>query len=916
LARISGTDRVAIVVVHGVADQKPGETARAVADLLIAVPSGQASYTLDGADDLGLRVPALGPSEAAARLWDVAGSNLPVKPQAKAAGTVPERATPVRARPGEPVPVEASVAGPAGGLGKALRQSLTSDLNRPRPAPAPATPAPAAPAPAAPEAAASVAEPAHRAGGAAAGAGDATAPRLSDVDVDFSDFLLAKAVRNRMPAATFETQRLRLRRQGEGREQSVDVYEMYWADLSRLASGISRIVTELFTLIFRLSLLGRDTVAAAVREFAADGTGGRRWPGLGATQALLDWIFSRVLGLLALQLLMLVLIIVPAGFGMLVPKVVETAGVALVFAWPALALAWLAYRFERPWHWLVAALAAAAAVIATWPHLPALAGASHWIVGLSWLVVLSAAYEWLLRICEERFPLSRPMGWLLWLAVLVVVLRAAAHLDRQGVAGLAGEFGLAVFSFGALRGVEVVLLAIVACWGLMSIVLVAWLILGYACGRGHGFKGRATVATGRLGLFASLGFFLALLMAAWAVLVPLLARAVGSMLYVPAFFSSAPGRAVTTAACFLEDRYRNSTEPFALIVLLLLELALYVGIGFLPSLAAEAGVLKGRAERLGRWLTVTYRHLDFVVLALVTLSVLCGVVVTVTLVAGPLRLGARLPSLAPLLTGWSTLVQALSQQYLGPLTLILAAASVTVALSVLGRLLSRYVPWLRAPLDAALDVDNHFREFPRLAIPRARIFARFAALLQQVALQGYDRIVIVSHSQGTVISAEMMRYLTARGRQVGDPGRAARLGRSLAGRVRLLTLGSPLRQLYAGRFPVLYQWMLHPESAHIGPTPAAVGVERWINAYTSGDYIGRWLWSRPPRAGVDPSDAMIDQLDRPDDVYLASESAARLREALRGQTHLDACLGPGAHTHYFEPDQALVAAIVDQLVSE
>jgi hypothetical protein len=35
-----------------------------------------------------------------------------------------------------------------------------------------------------------------------------------------------------------------------------DVFEMYWADLSRLGGGATRILTELFTLLFHLSKLG------------------------------------------------------------------------------------------------------------------------------------------------------------------------------------------------------------------------------------------------------------------------------------------------------------------------------------------------------------------------------------------------------------------------------------------------------------------------------------------------------------------------------------------------------------------------------------------------------------------------------------------------------------------------------------
>ncbi len=80
-------------------------------------------------------------------------------------------------------------------------------------------------------------------------------------------------------------------------------------------------------------------------------------------------------------------------------------------------------------------------------------------------------------------------------------------------------------------------------------------------------------------------------------------------------------------------------------------------------------------------------------------------------------------------------------------------------------------------------------------------------------------MVIVSHSQGTVITADLMHYLRARSLALNEPNvlntprQAAASARELGGwlgedRVKLLTMGSPLRQLYAARFPVPYRWML------------------------------------------------------------------------------------------------------------
>ena len=143
---------------------------------------------------------------------------------------------------------------------------------------------------------------------------------------------------------------------------------------------------------------------------------------------------------------------------------------------------------------------------------------------------------------------------------------------------------------------------------------------------------------------------------------------------------------------------------------------------------------------------------------------------------------------------------------------VIAAGTLLAAFTAIGGLLSRYLPGLRAPLDAALDVDNHFREFPRNAIPRARIFARYVALLDHLREQGYTRIVIAAHSQGTVISADLLRYLLSRqtpggGTTATDAPITQRVGDYLRDikDARLLTYGCPLRQLYAERFPTRYE---------------------------------------------------------------------------------------------------------------
>jgi hypothetical protein len=78
--------------------------------------------------------------------------------------------------------------------------------------------------------------------------------------------------------------------------------------------------------------------------------------------------------------------------------------------------------------------------------------------------------------------------------------------------------------FAALRALEFVLAATVLWWGAAGAGLVPWLLAGQACSRSNGFEGGASVATGRLGLFVSMGLFVVLTMAAWAALTPLLGQ--------------------------------------------------------------------------------------------------------------------------------------------------------------------------------------------------------------------------------------------------------------------------------------------------------------------------------------------------------------------------------------------------------
>ena len=202
----------------------------------------------------------------------------------------------------------------------------------------------------------------------------------------------------------------------------------------------------------------------------------------------------------------------------------------------------------------------------------------------------------------------------------------------------------------------------------------------------------------------------------------------------------------------------------------------------------------------------------------------------------------------------------------------------------------------RAVIDIALDVANWIRIHPRDANPKARISARFVSQLRYLAAWRdprdggrYDAFVLIAHSQGSVIAAEILRYLQA----ARHPLLAALETRKLY----LFTMGCPLRQLYSLRFPHQYAWARHNAASWAGtePDPVHLGVAEWVNAYRSGDYVGRYLWH--PDTGEDQW--------KPEPFPLTGANPRR-----------EFCIGPGDHTHYWEKSAPRIAEELDRIIEQ
>ena len=97
------------------------------------------------------------------------------------------------------------------------------------------------------------------------------------------------------------------------------------------------------------------------------------------------------------------------------------------------------------------------------------------------------------------------------------------------------------------------------------------------------------------------------------------------------------------------------------------------------------------------------------------------------------------------------------------------------------------------------------------------------------------------------------------------------------------------------------------------PDPYAMGITRWVNAYRSGDYVGRALW-RQSLDGCDwtyrcaPPDAATRFIGDTPPITYASEDAHRSRREL--------CIGAGAHAHYWHSTAKSIAVELDLLLTD
>jgi hypothetical protein len=722
--------------------------------------------------------------------------------------------------------------------------------------------------------------------------------RADGAPVDVSDaFMCEQLVQYRSALDSYDTIRLEGECTADGTR--VHVHEVYWADLSRQATGGLRVFGEIFQIMFHLPTLGRKAVEYARLQNRKDPV----WTLYALMQRVTERVLTIGVPVLGMALLSVALtlftIAVPAPGRIAAFSAMAGGMTGVLFT----TLAYLASRDPGAWRVWSGPVAGAAIGLFVSFALDPLSEIALGVLVVEWTLFASLIVLYALVRYDRLRPGALVFGLIVQLATAtnILVPTATSPDDKTMAISLLTVADHLWVALDATTYVFVGLLSVTALAGIVALFRIRENQQEYtrcagACWTGAlslalpgALLGLLTILIWTVVMFGTLGAVRDEVRCApyssdWPSITHLVKdqvwreldetpgqRAVEHATERPIEHARGPlcaaapsGRNLAAAARAMPMALAGATFllPPAAVLLLLLSLPAVV----LPAIFADRDLRpdqppnRAKTIRLGAWLDGGYQ-----------LAAWLG---SGTTLAFALYLGIGLYRVSltgdaydwtASLDGWATTIMS------------------TAAAAALGTIAARgWLPGLRATTGILLDVDGYLREHPRDGTPRARIAERFVSVLRYLKEHGdggrpYDAVIIVSHSQGTVIAADLLRFL----HHYHDPVLGDRPWDSL----HLLTMGSPLRQLYASCFPHLYHWVTEDKRA---PDPSQLGLDSWTNVYRSGDYIGRYLWS-----GVDPWN--LDRMEISADRF-------------------ERCLGPGAHTRYWDSAGTDVAVELDRII--
>jgi hypothetical protein len=756
-------------------------------------------------------------------------------------------------------------------------------------------------------------------------------------DIAFMRELLREYESQHEPYQTTETVGVR---QSPRDETEVHIFEMYWADLSRLGSGLLRILGATYQLVQHVSQIGRKTVdiAAAVARAREKMHWGPHDPGPDAGPyapwAAYAWChswairaFTVLVPVAALVMLAFLPLFIPAAIGDPYKLHVGIAIAAMLFVVGGGIAIYLAPPDRKAASifvgYMIVVVVGALVLNNNPPADPARLGTILLTTSISLL-----SFGGLILVFRE-YNKTRSGALVFGVVALLAIL--ARTLQSGG--GLVGSLDIADADRVrdlALIGFEWAYALVMVTWLLLWItVLITLGVRFYLWWKTTGTaRRRATRAvwTARATLGSSVFSFMLAALVLYRSVVYLASKTRGSFDLFPRPLASgqlpiihAPGIVPAGFSCVNEPGVACAERFFValnaqaatsgLIIAVLGLTIVFVLISWFIALIAFTSVKKPdpatwNGRRLGLWMTNGFWWLRIAGTAL-AISVLVAVLV------------GSLCNLFPDFQSWvahhsgSWLAAKMTEQWtqsaIDTVTFAVLASAATAGAARLR--LETLAKRARPAVGVVLDVDNYLRETPQESTPRARIAERFVSLLRHVREQHFDRVVIVSHSQGTVITTDLLRFLNH-----GVPKASPDHDLVSDLQCRLVTMGSPLRQLYGANFPHLYGWVNAtdptpeedeerkknplrtvelPTISSRCPDPNELRVECWVNLYTSGDYVGRNLWC--------------------DDVWNGVWDRRSVDQAIVGDRRRERCLGAGTHTHYWESED--VAEELDQLIA-
>jgi hypothetical protein len=747
----------------------------------------------------------------------------------------------------------------------------------------------------------------------------------------------------------------RLNLDGKG-ETQVDVYEMYWADLARPNNSFVRFLFSFYQLLLHLVSLGRIALDQAGLEHMGSVT----W----FIYLRLYNYATRLLTLLVLPLLVLLYAVALAPIPLLLHDEAWRAwiggGFIILAGLLGLLLASVRYKAWWPakswWFWLIPSVAPGGVLLGL---LLANCVPAPLVLVLEWWLAGAGVCYWIFLKYDQVRNGARQVG-----SVLILII-TFAYLCGYAGRPETGEAALVTASFVLIQKVFLTLHILVLFFIVLAVAAVIMEVIcrvslqGGENNVGQLARARAAAKTARFAL--AIPALLILLLAVFTgsgayefaiKKLNLYANATPEIIQPPlglnylvmkhqetkslldkvvpppagqAGHCSGSGSTPCNAGEILQGLIVQSAPPGMLVTIALSAVGfVLLGLIVLPSVFYELFPVRAAANRgarlLGNWLTAGLRHFRW------TIALFWMAVFLVPWISLAFALEAYLrlpePRASFLLNFYSIPLMLQGEGLLLSSGGILAGSAV-----VLSGLLVRY---LSSVLDTILDVDTYLRTSPAEMTPRASIVDRYGSLLRYIHAcrnpngdPAYDHVVIVAHSLGSLITADFLRFL----QYSKKPGRERFAFDGQECRpipIDFFSMGCPLRQLLSRFFPNLYRWVREePEdtvappapteqgaSIPVGstPNPVHLGLRRWVNFYRSGDYVGRSVWINFVfgRTGSGDDAGMFPQPPLAE-VYIDKRPP-------EPTTRFDACIGLGAHTHYWDRTAPDVSEQLDRLI--